>query len=218
VQRPKQATDGGDYGQTPQERAAGRDGYGRILTIPNLVSFARLLGIVVFLWLFFVVHANAWAVAVLVVGGFSDWVDGFLARRLDQVSRLGELVDPLADRLYILATLVAFTAAGVVPLWFTVALLGREATLLVGLAVLRRHGYGPPPVHYVGKTATFVLLGAFPALLLAHAVSGTRTWSYPVGWGLAWWGLGLYWIAGGLYVAQIVAVVRASHARPLTPL
>jgi cardiolipin synthase len=193
------------------EQATGRDDYGRVLTVPNLVSFARLLGIAVFLWLFLVVHANVWAVVVLVVGGFSDWVDGFLARRLGQVSRLGELIDPLADRLYILATLVAFTVARVVPLWFTAALLGREAVLLAGLAVLRRYGYGPPPVHYVGKTATFVLLGAFPALLLAHEVLDTRGWSYPVGWGLAWWGLGLYWIAGAMYVGQIVAVVRAGR-------
>jgi cardiolipin synthase len=186
--------------------------YGQVLTVPNLISFARLLGIVVFLYLFLGPRLDGWAVAVLIVGGFSDWVDGFLARRLGQVSRLGELIDPLADRLYILATLVAFTLRDVVPLWFAVALLAREAMLGVGLLVLRRRGYGPPPVHYIGKAATFILLAAFPALLLAHSVPGSAFWTYPVGWSLAWWGLVLYWVAGAFYVVQVVGAVRA--ARP----
>ena len=99
-------------------------------------------------------------------------MDGWIARRLRQVSRLGELLDPLADRLYILATLLAFTAREVVPWQFTAALLARELLLLGSLAVLRRYGYGPPPVHYVGKTATFLLLAAFPVLLLATRCRG----------------------------------------------
>ena len=134
--------------------------------IPNLVSFARLAGVPLFLWLFLGVEADGWAVAVLAIGGTSDWVDGFLARRLGQVSRLGEMLDPLADRLYILATLLALTIRDVLPWWFTIALLAREAVLLVSLAVLRRYGYRPW-CRYIGKTATFILLVAFPTLLLA---------------------------------------------------
>jgi cardiolipin synthase len=184
---------------------------GRVLTVPNAISFARLLGVPLFLYLLLVVEADVAAVVVLAVGGTTDWVDGYFARRLGQVSRLGELLDPLADRLYILATLVAFTVRDVVPWQFTAALLAREAAMLVPLAVLRRHGYGPPPVHYVGKTATFVLLFAFPVLLLATAAPGTAAVAGPIGWGLAWWGLVLYWIAGAMYVIQTARLVRTAR-------
>jgi cardiolipin synthase len=186
---------------------------GRVLTVPNLVSFARLAGVPLFLYLFLVRHAEGVAVVVLAVGGTSDWVDGYLARRLRQVSRLGTLLDPLADRLYILATLLAFTVSGVVPWAFAIALLAREAVLVGSLAVLRRYGQGPLPVHYVGKTATFLLLFAFPTLLLAHASPAAAPWAGPNGWALAWWGIVLYWLAAGLYLAQTVAVVRASRVR-----
>jgi cardiolipin synthase (CMP-forming) len=169
-----------------------------------------------FLYLFLVGHYEVAAIVVLAVGGTTDWVDGYLARRLRQVSRLGELLDPAADRLYILATLIALTATSILPWWFTAALLLREATLLASLFVLRRHGYGPPPVHYLGKTATFILLAAFPVLLLAHAVSGARPVAWPVGWALAWWGLVLYWAAAVLYLVQATGLVRAAReaARP----
>jgi len=183
----------------------------RILTVPNLISFTRLLGVPLFLYLFLGPHAYAAAVVVLVVGGTSDWVDGYLARRLGQVSRLGELLDPAADRLYILATLVAFTVGGVVPWWFAAALLLRELVLLGSLLVVRRFGYGPPPVHYLGKTATFILLFAFPVLLLARASATLAPVAGPVGWALAWWGLTLYWAAGVLYLIQAVGLVRAAR-------
>jgi cardiolipin synthase (CMP-forming) len=189
----------------------GEPGLGKIVTVPNLVSFARLLGVPLFLWLYLGAHQDGWSVVVLVVGGFSDWVDGFLARRLGQVSRLGELMDPLADRLYIFATLVALTIRDVIPLWFFIALVVREAVLGVGLLVLRRYGYGPPPVHYLGKAATFILLFAFPTLLLAQARPGTDWWAYPGGWALAWWGIVLYWIAGAIYINQVVGVVRTAQ-------
>ncbi|MEU4772110.1 CDP-alcohol phosphatidyltransferase family protein [Micromonospora sp. NPDC023644] len=181
----------------------------RVLTLPNVISFVRLLGVPLFLYLLLVAHADVAALVVLAVGGTTDWVDGWVARRMRQVSRLGELLDPLADRLYILATLLAFTARDVVPWQFTAALLARELLLLGSLAVLRRHGYGPPPVHYVGKTATFLLLAAFPVLLLAAAVPGAATVAGAIGWGLAWWGLVLYWVAGALYVVQASRLVRA---------
>jgi len=186
----------------------------QVFTIPNLISLVRLLGVPLFLYLFLVHRADVAALLVLAVGGTSDWVDGFVARRIRQVSRLGELLDPLADRLYILATLLAFTAREVMPWQFTVALLSREVLLAGCLVVLRRFGYGPPQVHYVGKTATFVLLAAFPILLLSAVLGFTPTATVvaAVGWGLAWWGLALYWIAGLLYVRQTMALVRAAGA------
>ncbi|MER7457718.1 CDP-alcohol phosphatidyltransferase family protein [Micromonospora sp. NPDC126480] len=180
----------------------------QVLTLPNLISFVRLLGVPLFLYLLLVEHADVAAIVVLAVGGTTDWVDGWVARRLGQVSRLGELLDPLVDRLYILATLIAFTVREVVPWQFTAALLARELLLVGSLAVLRRHGYGPPPVHYVGKTATFLLLAAFPILLLAAAVPGVAGAAGAIGWGLAWWGLALYWVAGAMYVVQARRLVR----------
>jgi cardiolipin synthase len=182
----------------------------RVWTIPNIVSFIRLAGVPLFLYLFLGAHAEAAAVTVLAVGGTTDWVDGYLARRLGQVSKLGALLDPFADRLYILATLIAFTVAGVVPWLFAAALLLRELAVGIGLLVLRRYGVGPPEVHYVGKTATFLLLAGFPMLLLARASEAAAPIASASGWALAWWGLGLYWVAGGLYLAQIGAVIRAA--------
>jgi cardiolipin synthase len=185
----------------------------RIWTIPNVISFIRLLGVPLFLYLLLGPHHHdVAAVIVLAVGGTTDWVDGFVARRMNSVSRLGELLDPFADRLYILATLVGFTVRGVVPYWLTGALLLRELVLAIALLVLRRHGYGPPPVHYVGKTGTFVLLAAFPAILLARAVPSIDSWMGPIGWGLAWWALGLYWAAAALYLAQTAQLLRADKA------
>jgi cardiolipin synthase len=186
--------------------------YRRILTAPNLISIARLAGVPLFLYLFLVAEQQVAALVVLAVGGTTDWLDGWLARRLGQVSRFGELLDPVADRLYILATLVAFVARELVPWPFAAALLAREAVLLVGLGLLRRTGYGPPPVHYAGKTATFILLAAFPVLLLAAAVPATAGWAEPVGWALAWWGLALYWFAGVLYLGQMARLWRAARA------
>jgi cardiolipin synthase len=188
----------------------------RIWTIPNVISFVRLLGVPLFLYLLLGPGHDVAAVVVLAAGGTTDWVDGYVARRLGQVSRLGELLDPFADRLYILATLVGFTVREVVPWWLTAALLLRELVLGVALLVLRRHGYGPPPVHYVGKTGTFLLLAAFPVLLLAYAVPAAAAVAGPIGWGLAWWALGLYWAAAVLYLAQTAALLRADRASAVT--
>ncbi|MGI5242812.1 CDP-alcohol phosphatidyltransferase family protein [Dactylosporangium sp. CA-139066] len=191
---------------------ADRPGLGPVLTVPNLISFARLLGVPLFLYLFLGTDHTGWAVGVLAVGGLSDWVDGFAARRLKQVSRLGELLDPLADRLYILATLFALTFKDVVPWWFTFLLLGREAVMVLCLVVLRILGHGPPPVHYVGKTATAILLMGFPMMLLAHFSSAARSWALPSGWALLWWGIVLYWVAAVFYFIQASVHVRAGRA------
>jgi cardiolipin synthase (CMP-forming) len=183
----------------------------RVLTLPNLISFVRLLGVPVFMWLMLGPHHDVAAVIVLTVGGSSDWIDGWVARRLGQVSRLGELLDPLADRLYILAVLFTFTYREIVPWEFTAALVVRELMMVICLAVLRRNGFGPPQVHYLGKTATFILLAAFPVLLLAVAAPSIATGAAAIGWGLAWWGIVLYWIAGFLYVGQAARVIRAGR-------
>ena len=183
----------------------------RIWTVPNVISLVRLMGVPLFLYFLIGPRHDGLAVAVLAIGGTTDWVDGYVARRLGQVSRLGELLDPFADRLYILAALVGLTVRHVVPWWLTAALLLREAVLGVALLVLRWHGYGPPAVHYLGKTGTFVLLFAFPVMLLGHAAPPIAPVAGPIGWGLAWWALGLYWAAAVLYLAQATAVRRADR-------
>ncbi|WP_369916158.1 CDP-alcohol phosphatidyltransferase family protein [Plantactinospora sp. KBS50] len=206
--RPAQAPDAGPPDRAATQSPGGAHG---VLTLPNAISLLRLLGVPLFLYLFLGPRSDAVAVAVLAVGGSTDWVDGYVARRLGQVSRLGELLDPLADRLYILATLLAFTLREIVPWQFTVALLARELLLAVRLLVLRGYGYGPPPVHYLGKTATFVLLVAFPVLLLADAVPATAAVAGAIGWAMAWWGLVLYWASGVLYLVEARRLIRAAR-------
>ncbi|MGY1710267.1 CDP-alcohol phosphatidyltransferase family protein [Geodermatophilus sp. SYSU D00758] len=186
----------------------------RVWTLPNALSVLRLLGVPVFLWLLLGPEADGWAVAVLAVAGLTDWADGKLARTLGQSSRLGALLDPAADRLYIVATLLAFALRDVVPLWVVLVLLGREVVLGIALLVLRRHGWPPLQVHYLGKAATFILLYAFPLLLLAEGDGPVVAVAQPVAWALTIWGGALYVLAGAFYVVQTVRLVRPSGVRP----
>ena len=189
----------------------------RVWTLPNALSVLRLLGVPLFLWLLLGPQADGWAVVVLMVAGATDWADGKLARSLGQSSRLGALLDPAADRLYIVATLVAFVLRDVVPLWLVAALVGRELVLGLALLVLRAHGYPPLQVHYLGKAATFILLYAFPLLLLADGDGPVAAVVAPVAWALTVWGSALYLLAGVLYVVQVVGLVRAERAAGSPP-
>ena len=184
----------------------------RVWTLPNALSVLRLLGVPLFLWLLLGPQADGWAVAVLAFAGFSDWADGKLARVLGQASRLGALLDPAADRLYIVATLIAFVLREVVPLWLVAVLVAREVVLAALLLVLRRHGYPPLQVHYLGKAATFILLYAFPLLLLADGDGPVSAVVGPVAWALTVWGALLYLVAGVLYAVQAAGLVRAARA------
>ena len=178
----------------------------RILTIPNALSFARLLGVPVFLWLILGPHADGWAIVLLLVSGFTDYLDGKIARATGTISRLGQLLDPLADRLYIAATLLGLAIRGIVPWWLVVLLLSRDLVLAVVLVLLKRRGITGLPVHFLGKAATFNLLYAFPLLLLGDGATGTGVTvadvARIVGWAFAIWGTALYWWAGVLYVEQ----------------
>lgn len=200
--------DGSTSVQVSTDKPVGAAASGRVFTVPNIISFVRLLGVPLFLYLLLVADRPALALVVLAVGAGSDWVDGYIARATGQVSRLGQVLDPAADRLYIMATVLAFTVRGIVPWQFTALLLGREVVVGIGLMVLRYYRYGPLQVHYLGKTATFVLLFAFPFLLLAGLGGAAELVGLPVGWALAIWGLTLYWAAAVVYVVQIAQLVR----------
>jgi cardiolipin synthase len=178
------------------------DQQGRILTVPNAISLARLAGVPVFLWLVLGPHADGWAVGLLILAGLSDWLDGVIARAWNQQSRLGQVLDPAADRLYIAATLAALAVRGIIPWWLVAVLVSRELVLGVALLFLRRHGYGPLQVSLVGKAATLCLLYAFPLLFLgAHAGTAALV-ARVIGWAFAIWGSALYWWAAALYLMQ----------------
>ncbi|AXE38913.1 CDP-alcohol phosphatidyltransferase family protein [Acidipropionibacterium virtanenii] len=174
----------------------------RFCTVPNGLSILRLLGVPVFLWLVLGPRADGWAVLVLAAAGLSDWLDGKIARRWHQVSRAGQILDPAADRLYILSTIVALMVRDVVPAWLVVVLVARDLVLLAQVPVLRTRGFTSLPVHFVGKAATFCLLYSFPLVLLGQLGAGIWTVARVIGWAFAIWGTVLYWWAGLLYARQ----------------
>jgi len=182
---------------------------GRVLTIPNVLSVIRLILVPVFLYLLLVRHAWGPSVAILMFGGVSDWADGKIARLVaNQSSRLGELLDPLVDRIYMVAVPVGLALAGVVPWWVVAILLGRDAVLAATLPVLRSRGITALPVSYVGKAATFSLMVGFPLVLLGQ---WDALWSKVIGacgWGFVIWGIGMYLWASVLYLIQVRLVVR----------
>jgi len=182
---------------------------GRVLTIPNVLSVIRLILVPVFLYLLLARHAYGPSVAILMFGGVSDWADGKIARLVaNQSSRLGELLDPLVDRVYMVTVPVGLALAGVVPWWVVAILLGRDAVLAATLPVLRSRGITALPVSYVGKAATFSLMVGFPLVLLGQ---WDALWSKVIGacgWGFVIWGIGMYLWAAVLYLIQVRLVVR----------
>jgi cardiolipin synthase (CMP-forming) len=180
----------------------------RVLTVPNALSAIRLVLIPVFAYLLLFAHANGWAVAILMFSGASDWADGKIARVLNQSSRLGVLLDPAVDRLYMVTVPVVLALSGIMPWWFVVTLLARDALLAATLPLLRRRGLSALPVTYIGKAATFALMAGFPLVLLG---TGGALWSRVLracGWGFLGWGMYAYLWSFVLYAVQMVLVVR----------
>lgn len=179
----------------------------RIFTVPNCLSFVRLALVPVFLVLV-VEGRDVLALIVLIVSSLTDFLDGVIARRFHQISRLGQLLDPAADRLFIFATLIGLAARDIVPWWLVAVILGRDAVLLALGVVLANAGYGPLPVHHLGKVATFCLFYALPILMIGQAFPSVAVVTVPLGWAFALWGALLYWWAGAIYVRQTVRLVR----------
>ena len=193
----------------------------RLLTVPNVLSGIRLVLIPVFAYLLLVAHANAWAVAVLMFSGASDWADGKIARLLNQSSKLGALLDPAVDRLYMVTVPIALGLRGIVPWWIIAVLLARDVLLAAELPLLRTRGFTALPVLYIGKAATFALMSAFPLILLGQ---WDALWSRVVlacGWAFLIWGTYFYLWSFVLYTVQVVLVmrrlppVRADRGKPL---
>ena len=210
-------------GRGPGAGGALRDPGDRIFTVPNAISVARLASVPVFLWLVLVPHADWWAVGLLIAAGLSDWLDGKLARAWNQQSRLGKVLDPAADRLYIAAILIGLAVRGIIGWWLVAVLVSRELVLGVALLALRRHGYGPLQVSFVGKAATLCLLYAFPLLFIGDHTGPVATAARVIGWAFVIWGTALYWWAAVLYLAQarqVIADARRAEApgRPQAPL
>ena len=146
----------------------------RVWTVPNVLSMLRLVGVPVFLWLI-LSRDDGWAVVVLTISGVSDYLDGKIARAYNLVSSVGQLLDPLADRLYILSTLLGLAWREIIPWWLVAILVGREVFGTALLMMVRHYGYRALPVHFIGKAATFDLLWAFPVILMGQ---GDSTVSY----------------------------------------
>ncbi|QNF95594.1 MULTISPECIES: CDP-alcohol phosphatidyltransferase family protein [Janibacter] len=186
-----------------------------VLTLPNALSVLRLLGVPLFLWAI-LTGRDGLALITLMASGITDYLDGKLARALGMTSRVGALLDPLADRLYIFTTVVALAWRDVIPWWLVVLLVARDAVLAVLLLVAGRQVRAQIPVHFVGKAATFNLLYAFPLLLLADGRGTLADLALPLGWAFAWWGVWLYWISIAIYGLEVTTARRTRGAARAT--
>lgn len=189
----------------------------RLWTLPNVLSLLRLAGVPLFLWLVLGPEADGWALALLMVSGFTDFLDGWLARRWNQTTLVGQILDPVADRLYILAVVVGLALRDVIPWWMAVSLPLRDALMWGLVPLLRTRGYSALPVHFLGKAATFNLLYAFPLLLLGDGEGSIATLADVFGWAFAFWGIGLYWWAGILYAWQVQRLLATTERRQAVP-
>ena len=180
-----------------------------MITVPNLLTLLRALGIPIFLWLVLVRDRPGFGVVVLMIGGATDYLDGKLARALHQESRLGELMDPAVDRLYIISVLAALFLKDAISFWLLATIAFRDIALGILLLVLRRKSLPPFTVTYLGKAATLNLLYALPLILLQ---SSTEEWlaqgAFVLGWAFTGWGITLYLLTGVSYARLGISQLR----------
>jgi cardiolipin synthase len=179
----------------------------QFMTVPNLLSMLRLALVPVFLYLL-LNEKYLSAIFILALSSLTDYLDGYFARKFNQVTRLGQLLDPAADRLYIFSTLVGLSITGIIPVWLALVIIGRDVVLAIAYPILATYGYGPLPVHYLGKTGTFALLYAFPLLLMAYIWHPIAFILEPLAWAFALWGVGLYWWGAFVYLRQLSEIVK----------
>lgn len=176
----------------------------RIWTIPNAISALRLLLVPVFAVLVFT-HHDVWALIVVTISSISDWADGFIARKLDQVTKLGQSLDPIADRCFIFVTMLALTVRDVLPVWILIVVLARDLVMLVLVSAIAKKGHKPMAVTLVGKAATLCLFVAFPLFIFAgigevtgalEAIAKSSAWVFAV------LGAVLYWASAVQYLIR----------------
>lgn len=197
--------DAGKYSPEPRDM---------VFTIPNLISALRIVSIPVIAW-FIARHDMVWALVILAVSSASDGLDGIIARNFNQVSKLGQILDPIADRLLIICSILALAVCGVVPWWMLALVALRDIVMGILTLVLAQHGYGPLPVHFVGKTGTAILLISIIGLMVADIRRSFIVLDV-LHYGAiacAIWGIGLYWLAGIIYLRQGIGLIRADSTR-----
>lgn len=187
-------------------KPTGEPGLDRVFTVPNVITAVRLLCIPVFLWLLFGAHRQTAAAVLLAVLGATDWVDGFVARRYRQVTTVGKVLDPAADRVLVGTAVIAVTVHGAVPVWFGTATLVREVLVSAIVLALAALGARRIDVLWIGKAGTFGLMFAYPAFLLGYGNAGWQTVITDIAWVTGGVGLALAWIAA---VAYLVPARRA---------
>ncbi len=184
----------------PTAPAADEEGVDRIVTVPNAITLVRLACIPLFLWLLFGADRQTAAAVLLGVLGATDWVDGFVARRYHQVSTVGKVLDPVADRVLVVTAVIAITVHGAVPVWFAAATLAREVVVSAAVLLLASLGAARIDVLWVGKAGTFALMFSYPAFLLSHGTAGWQGPIHVIAWIAGLLGLALAWIAAASYV------------------
>jgi cardiolipin synthase len=193
------------------------EGLDRVLTVPNLITLVRLACIPLYVWLLFGAHRQTGAAVLLAVLGATDWVDGYVARRFHQVSTVGKVLDPVADRVLVLTAVITIMVAGAVPVWFGVATLAREVVVSLAVLSLASLGAARIDVLWVGKAGTFALMTAYPLFLLSH---GTATWQsvlHVAAWVIGLLGLTLAWVAAASYVPAARTALADGRRHRSTP-
>ena len=179
----------------------------QIFTVANAVSVVRLMAIPVFLWLV-IEDRLLIAFVLLVVAVLTDFVDGMIARRMNEITKLGQFLDPFADRLFIAATVIALAIQDVVPWWFVIAVMLRDALLGIGGVVMARYGAATLPVKWWGKVATFAMLVVLPLFLLGAVVPEIGEITNPIAWMLALATVALYWVVGFSYLFDAISIAQ----------
>jgi cardiolipin synthase len=190
-------------------RLAGRQGEDRILTVPNGLTAIRLLCIPLFVWLLTRPDRSGWVAAALLLGGLgiTDGVDGYVARHHGQVSTLGKVLDPLADRLLLAVAVAAIIVVGALPTWVAVTALTREALVAAGFLIVAALGGRRMDVQWAGKAGTFGLMWALPLFLLGHARTGWHGLFLVLAWGCVIPALAFGWYSAVTYVPRARAAL-----------
>ncbi len=195
----------------PDEQGSDQ-GTDRILTVPNVITVVRLCLLPVFLWLLFAQDDRASAAWLLAALGTTDFLDGYIARHFNQVSELGKVLDPVADRLLLFIGVGGIVVDGSVPTWFAVAVLVREALVAGATLALAALGAKRIDVTWFGKAGTFWLMIAFPLFLASKSTLGWADQAETLAWVAGIPGLVLSWYAAALYVPMARVALREGRA------